>query len=402
MHGIKVVEVAIYGFVPSAGAVLSDWGADVVKVEHPETGDPMRGLAAWGIPPGTGGVTHMWEIFNRGKKSVGIDIGTDEGRALVHSLVAGADVFLTNFLGPARRRLGIDVDQIRQVNPRIVYARGTGYGPKGPDADLGGFDGISYWARAGASSAAMPLDTETPIMMPGPAYGDIQAGMHLAGGVSAALFHRERTGEGSVVDVSLLGSGMWAMQPVIAGAYVTGRDELPKSDRFAAGNPVANVSYRTSDNRFIALSMLESDRYWPALCHALDRLDLLSDARFLTAEARRANSHACVSALDEVFAGRSLEEWTKALSRQEGQWAVIRRAAEVLDDVQGRANGYVQEVAYPNGVTLPLIAPPVQFNGTADRPRPAPQHGVDTDQVLLESGLSSDDLFELKIKGVIT
>jgi crotonobetainyl-CoA:carnitine CoA-transferase CaiB-like acyl-CoA transferase len=402
MEGIKVVEVALYGFVPSAGAVLSDWGAEVVKIEHPETGDPMRGLAAWGIEPGTGGVSHLWEIFNRGKKSVGIDLHDGDGRSLVHSLVQEADVFLTNFRGPARKKLQIDVEDIRRHNPQIIYARGTGYGPAGPDADKGGFDGISYWARSGASTAAMPPGAHRPIMMPGPAFGDIQAGMHLAGGIAAALFHRERTGEGSVVDVSLLGSGMWAMQAAIAGAYVTDKDELPRIDRLTVSNPLANVNYRTSDDRFIALSMLESDRYWPEFCRVLGQGSLADDPRFSTAASRCENAAACVELLDRLFAEHPLDFWEAVLSEQDGQWAVMRLTREALVDVQGKANGYVQEVDYGEGICLPMIAPPVQFDETTTKPAPAPRFGADTDDVLLASGFEWDDLLSLKLKGVIS
>ena len=149
MDGVRVLEVGIYAFAPAAGAVLADWGADVVKVEHPEAGDPLRGLVAYGVKPGEGGVTYLWEVLNRGKRSVGIDIATDDGRELLLSLCEGADVFLTNFLAPACHRLGIDADSVRARNPRIIYARGTGHGPKGPDADKGGYDGVSFWARSG-------------------------------------------------------------------------------------------------------------------------------------------------------------------------------------------------------------------------------------------------------------
>jgi len=196
MDGVRVLEVAIYAFAPAAGAVLADWGADVVKVEHPEAGDPLRGLVAYGVKPGDGGVTYLWEVLNRGKRSIGIDIASDDGRELLLSLCEGADVFLTNFLAPARQRLGIDADAVTARNPRIIYARGTGHGPRGPDADKGGYDGVSFWARSGVSIAAMLPDALYPVALPGPAYGDIQSGAHLAGGIGAALFRRERTGRG--------------------------------------------------------------------------------------------------------------------------------------------------------------------------------------------------------------
>jgi crotonobetainyl-CoA:carnitine CoA-transferase CaiB-like acyl-CoA transferase len=345
MEGVRVLEVALYGLVPTTGAVLADWGADVIKIEHPETGDPIRGLVAFGVRPGDGGVTYLWEVFNRGKKSIGIDIRTSEGREILLSLAERADVFITNFLEPARKQLGIDADDVMARNPRIIYARGTGHGPKGPDADKGGFDGISYWARAGVSTAAMPADYHYPIQLPGPAFGDIQTGMHLAGGVAAALYHRERTGRGVVVDTSLLASGMWAMQASMAGAHASGRKALPHFDRRQPGNPLANV-YRTADGRFINLAMLESDRYWPGLCQAMGRPELATDPRYATNPDRMANLGACVDLLDSVFAEHDMEEWKKILGSQDGQWAIVQTTTEVLDDIQAEPNGYVRWVAY--------------------------------------------------------
>ena len=401
MEGVRVVEVALYGLVPTTGAVLADWGADVLKVEHPETGDPIRGLVAFGVKPGDGGVTYLWEVFNRGKKSVGIDIANEKGHEVLLSLVEQADVFLTNFLEPARRRLRIDVEDIMACNPRIIYGRGTGHGPVGPDADKGGFDGISYWARSGMSTAAMPADYDYPVPLPGPAFGDIQTGMHLAGGVAAALYHRERTGSGVVVDTSLLASGMWAMQASIAGAYAIGAKQLPKADRRRPMNPVANT-YRTSDDRYLSLAMLEADRYWPGFCEAIGHVELAQDERFATARDRRANVDACVEVLDAIFRGRSLCEWEAALSSQEGQWAVIQTAGDALDDPQNMANGYIREVKYENGATLPLVTTPVQFDGHSPGLVPAPDHAADTDAALTGIGLTTDELLSLKVLGAIS
>jgi crotonobetainyl-CoA:carnitine CoA-transferase CaiB-like acyl-CoA transferase len=401
MAGVRVVEVALYGLVPTAGAVLSDWGADVVKIEHPETGDPIRGLVAWGIKPGDGGVTYLWEVFNRGKKSVGVDIGSDQGRDVLLRLVDEADVFLTNFLGPARKRLRIEADDILARNPRIVYARGTGHGPEGPDADRGGFDGISYWARAGVSTAAMPADYDYPIQLPGPAFGDIQTGMHLAGGVAAGLFQRERTGKGVVVDTSLLASGLWAMQASMAGAFVSGTEQLPAFDRQRPGNPLANV-YRTSDGRFINLAFLEADRYWPGFCEATGHPELENDERFVDAPSRLANVAECIATLDEIFATKTLSEWIPILSAQEGQWSVIQSPREALDDVQAAANGYVQHVKYDNGAVLPLVSAPVQFDQEPPELRPGPDHAADTDDVLQAAGLNWDELIALKESNAIS
>ncbi len=400
LDGVRVVEVALYGFVPAAASVLADWGADVVKIEHPETGDPIRGLAAFGVKPGDGGVTMLWEVLNRGKRCAGIDIAHPDGYEALMSLVEEADVFVTNFLGPARSRLCIDAEHIHARNPRIVYARGTGHGVHGADADRGGFDGISYWARTGLATAAMPVDYGYPINLPGPAVGDIQAGLNLAGGIAAALFHRERTGDGSVVDASLLAAGLWAMQPTIAGSYVIDRDQLPRSDRRRPGNPLANV-YRTADERFIFLAMLEADRYWPGFCEAVGRHEWIGDPSLATAESRLANVEKTVQLLDELFGQHPLSHWMAVLSTQDGQWSVVQSPREALGDQQAWDNGFFAEVEYDNGARLPLVPAPIQFDGIAAELTRAPSHGEHTDDLLRERGISEERLLELKISGAI-
>jgi crotonobetainyl-CoA:carnitine CoA-transferase CaiB-like acyl-CoA transferase len=247
----------------------------------------------------------------------------------------------------------------------------------------------------------MPADYGYPIQQPGPAFGDIQTGMHLAGGVAAALYHRERTGGGLVVDTSLLASGMWAMQASIAGAHVSGRRELPRFDRHRPGNPLANI-YRTGDGRFINLAMLESDRYWPGFCQAIGRPELATDERYATDSARMANLDTCIDLLDHIFAEHDLNEWRKILGSQDGQWAVIQTTSEVLDDIQADPNGYVHWVAYDNGATLPLVNAPVQFDGEPADLMPGPTHATDTDQVLMDAGYTVDDLLRLKECGAIS
>ena len=400
MDGVKVVEVAVYALVPGAGAVLADWGADVVKVEHPITGDYTRGLSAWGIKPGTGGFHFVWEQMNRGKKSVGIDLATPEGLELLYTMVRSADVFLVSFLPDARQKLRIDVEHIMAVNPRIIYARGSGYGPQGPEAEKGGFDGITFWQRTGIASACAPKDSDAFVPLPGPAFGDIQGAMALAGGVSAALFQRSRTGEGCVVDVSLLSTGMWTMSSSLVGANMIGELELPKFGRDEALNPLGN-SYRTADGRFVALAMLNADRYWTVFCETIGHPELIEDPRFVDMKARRLNNRACIAAFDEIFASRTLAEWEAVLATQEGQWEVVRKVGELNDDEQAWANGYLQSVDYGAGRTITLVANPAQFNMTAATLRPAPELGADTEEYLLGMGQDWEDLARLKDSGVI-
>jgi crotonobetainyl-CoA:carnitine CoA-transferase CaiB-like acyl-CoA transferase len=401
MDGIKVIEVASWTYVPVAGAVLAEWGADVIKIEHPESGDPQRGLAASGlVPTGPGGVAHMMELPNRGKRSVGLDLGTTEGRRLLLELSATADVFLTNFRPQARRKLAIDVEDIRAVNPSIIYVRGSGQGQRGPDAEMGGYDNSTFWSRGGPSDIISDPDDGYPIAQPGPAFGDVIGGLTIAGGISAALFHRERTGEAVIVDNSLLATAMWATGASSLAAGLFGVDRLPRRDRTETPNPIVGT-YRTADGRFISLVMLESDRYFGDLVTLLGRPELATDPKFSDHAARAANSAACVGALDELFARRTLEEWKAILAKAKGVWAAVQTPSELLVDPQALANGYIRDVEAKSGTVFRMVPSPLQFDETPPDLTRAPEHGEHTDEVIGALGYDQDALLELKIKGVI-
>jgi crotonobetainyl-CoA:carnitine CoA-transferase CaiB-like acyl-CoA transferase len=399
LSGVRVVEVAQWWFVPSAGAVLADWGADVIKIEHPVTGDPQRGLMTSGYFPDTGGVNFMMEQSNRGKRSVGIDIGNPQGRDVLLKLVETADVFLTNFLPPARRKLRIEVDDIRAINPRIVYVRGHGQGARGPDAEKGGYDAASFWSRGGIAHALTPAGATAPIMQRA-AFGDSAGGMTVAGGIAAALFHRERTGEPAVIDVSLLGTAMWILAPDIVMSRLTDQ-EMPVFTRTEAPNPIVN-SYRTRDGRWLFLNMLQPDRFWADLCRHLGRDDMITDPRFESGMARFMHRQECVAELERVFASRTLAEWRDALAAVEGVWAPMLSAREVSDDPQAIANGYVSRVDRGDGTSFDLVASPVQFDETPPALCPAPDCGQHTEEVLLSLGLTWEQLAALKDGGAIS
>jgi crotonobetainyl-CoA:carnitine CoA-transferase CaiB-like acyl-CoA transferase len=401
MDGIRVVEVASWTYVPVAGAVLAEWGADVIKIEHPESGDPQRGLAASGlVPTGPGGVAHMMELPNRGKRSVGLDMRTEEGRELLLKLCETADVFLTNFRPQARRKLRIDVEDVRAVNPKIIYVRGSGQGQRGPDAERGGYDGCTFWGRGGPADIISDPEQGYPISQPGPAFGDVIGGLTIAGGISAALFHRERTCEGSIVDNSLLGTAMWATAASSMAAGLFGLTRMPMRDRTETPNPIVGM-YRTSDGRFLSLVMLESDRYWGDLVTLLGRPELEHDPRFIDAKARAENAAVCVGILDELFAQKTFVEWKDILQNAKGVWAPVQTAAELLVDPQATANGYVREVEAKSGTVFQMIASPLQFDETPPDLTRAPEHGEHTDEVLGELGYDMDALLDLKIKGAI-
>jgi len=403
LEGIRVVEVATWTFVPACGAVLADWGADVVKVEHPVTGDPQRGLMMSGMV-GDGAqssVNFTMETPNRGKRSIGVDISTDAGREVLLQLVAEADVFVTSFLPASRQRLRIDVDDLRSVNPRLIYARGHGQGVRGDEAGNGGYDTTSYWARSGLANFFTPAEGSPSSYPPfhSPAIGDLTSGQTLAGGIAGALFHRERTGEASVVDVSLLGVGLWSMAPGIVASRLFDIEDLPQSQHAGMMNPLTNF-YRTKDGRYLTLIMLEGDRYWAPVCAAIGRPELADDPRFSSFAARAENRGECIALLDEVFAARTLDEWSAALDGV-AVWGPVRTAREVHDDPQVAANGYLPEVDAGDGTSFRLVATPVQYDETPVAPIRSPEHGQHTEQILLDLGYDWPAILALKDAGTI-
>lgn len=398
LDGVKVVEVATWAFVPSAGAVLADWGADVIKVEPSASGDPLRGLQMGGLlPPEASKVNFMVELMNRGKRSIGLDLRSAEGREVLMTLVESADVFLTSMLPSARQKLGIDEADIRLRNPGIVYARGTGWGARGPDAEKSGFDLASFTSRGGIAHAITPK--EALPAPPRPAFGDIMSGLTLAGGVAAALVQRERTGVGPLVDVSLFGTATWNLAPDLAAAKLYEGLDLVTFEPGEYPNPVTGT-YATSDGRFLSLVLLESDRFWPELVKRMGMPELADDPEFTSMGARYQNRVECCRRLSERFASETLEYWTTAFEDFEGVWAPVANALEVADDPQTAANGYMQPVETESG-PFRTVSSPVQFDGAPPTLGRAPAHGEHTDEVLLESGLEMERILELKIAGAV-
>jgi crotonobetainyl-CoA:carnitine CoA-transferase CaiB-like acyl-CoA transferase len=401
LAGVRVLEVATHVFAPMAGAVLAEWGADVVKVEHPGTGDPYRGLVTTGLHPLQAGVDPYVQSANRGKRSVGIDLKHPDGRALLGRLLRASDVFVTNLRAGARRRLAIDVADVRADNPSVVYVRATAFGVRGPDAGRGGYDAGAYWARSGMQHALTPPGAAWPTPAR-PAFGDAAGALAAVGAIGAALYLRATAGEPSVVDVSLLAAGMWQLQPDIVSAHGDGAGEAEAGPpaREGAWNPLM-LTYRTADGRYIALTMLASDRHWAEFCAAIGRPELADDPRFADQDARRRNARACVAALDAVFAGRDLDGWRRALAGFPGEWAPVQAPGEVHDDPQVRANGYIAAVDVGTGTMLPMVATPVQFDEQPGRPARAPEPGEHTEAVLVELGLSWDEIGALKERGAV-
>ncbi|MBB5915591.1 crotonobetainyl-CoA:carnitine CoA-transferase CaiB-like acyl-CoA transferase [Nocardia transvalensis] len=397
LEGIRVLEVAMYGFVPSAGAVLSDWGADVVKIEHAVTGDPQRGLRRVGAFTVEGDPNPNVEHANRGKRSVGVDMTVAEGRELILDLARRADVFLTSFLPQARAKFGIDVDDIRAVNPTIIYARGSALGPRGVESDRGGYDMTAFWCRGGVAATVTPPGTEGMIQPPGPAFGDTISGTNLAGGIAAALVKRERTGEPSTVDVSLLGSGLWSIGHSVALSVQQDKPMVAPvpGAHGAPTNPLSGL-YATADDRYLSFVMLQPAKFWADVCRHIDRPELAEDPRFADAAAIAENTAAGVQILREVIKGRTLAEWTERFATLAGPWAPVQDSRQVAADGQIRANEYLLSAG-----ELELVSSPVQFDVSPPELRAGPAFAAHTEEVLLELGLDWDRIIALKTAGAV-
>jgi crotonobetainyl-CoA:carnitine CoA-transferase CaiB-like acyl-CoA transferase len=396
LQGVRVVELASWTYVPSAGAALSDWGADVIKVEGVTSGDPGRALVVGGFTREAARVDadFILELGNRGKRSIAIDVKTETGRELFGRLLATADVFLTNWLPGALERARLTVEDIRAFNPKIIIARGTGLGVRGPDRNHGGFDAATYLARGGVAYTLTPFGTETPAVQ-GPGFGDLQGGATLAGGVCAALFHRERTGEPTVVDSSLLAQAMWAIAPSISAADFFDIDGIPGAPPGLAINPLVN-RYKTKDGRWIQLVFLQPDKFWVGFCTRMGLGELATDERFVPSSNLITNAAEATAIFANAFASRDLAHWQQALEDEPGVWAALATPRETLNDPQVEPNGYVVTNVDDDGEKYRIVAAPVQFNEIPPVPARAPEHGQHTEEILLELGVDWDDIAKAK------
>ncbi|MFC3172721.1 CaiB/BaiF CoA transferase family protein [Novosphingobium bradum] len=403
LAGVKVVELAEYIFAPAAGAILAEWGAEVIKVEHPLRGDAIRGLARLGGLAISDARNPVIEHTNRGKRSVGIDYATPEGLALVHELVRRADVVLTSYRPSLRARLKIEVDDLRAINPQVIYARASAHGDKGPERDVGGFDVTAFWSRGGIGHSLTPEGFDAPMGQGVQAIGDSIGAMNLAGGIAAALFHRAQTGEPTEVDVSLMSTAWWAGGVSVNIASLADKVLRPRMPAWgnAPNNPLIG-NFRTSDGKAINLFTMAPGPHRESLFKVMGLDDMLADPRFATTEALIANWQAAGERIAAAFAARPFAYWREQLRGYSGQWAPVQSFLDLLGDEQALANGMLAEVeASDGGEPMRIVRGPVSFGGEAPPGSRAPEASEQTEEVLLELGLDWDRLEALKAAGVI-
>jgi crotonobetainyl-CoA:carnitine CoA-transferase CaiB-like acyl-CoA transferase len=396
MAGVKVVEMGVWVAGPAAGCVLADWGAEVLKVEPIAVGDPARlfgGMLGADLP-----FNPPFEMDNRGKRSIAIDVRQPEGLAIAHELIAAADVFLTNVRLAGLERLGLDYASLKTRNPRLVYAAINGYGFDGPDADRAGYDIAAFWARSGIAHALTQPGADPPFQRGG--MGDHSVALTCAGAVSAALYAREKTGEGQLVTTSLLRQGVYTLSFDYAFMLRFGAT-MGVADRTQMVNPCIN-SYRDSDGRWFWIVGLEGARHWPPLCRAVGHPEWQHDPRFADAAARAANAAELIAQLDVIFATRPLAAWREIFDADEDFfWAPVQSLEEALADPQVAAAGGLVEV--PDGESSVMFpATPADFGGAPPAPRSAaPEHGEHTDAVLGELGRTTEGIAHLRERGIV-
>lgn len=392
LDGVRVVEIAEQAFVPSAGAALADYGADVIKVER-LTGDPLRSIIARGMVPSADGVDFLFEIANRNKRNIALDITVPSGREVLERLVRTADVFLTNQLPQVQRKLRTSPEDIFALKPDIVFARGHGQGQRGPEAEAGGYDGVSYWARGGLSHLLTDAAAQQPAIQR-PALGDLPSGMFLMGGICAALVRVARTGQGTTVDTALLNSAAWTLAPDLAYTSLTGEQMVLMS---GPRSPLT-VTYKTADARFVQFMMINEDRYWETCTELLGLADI--GTKYADPVTRRENWPMLAELFAEAVSRIDHDDLVQRLRERNCIFSGYATPADVLADPAAEANGYL--MAHPTHPTLKIPAPPVQFDDTAaEIRRAAPALGEHTAGILAELGYPEAAVAELISSGIV-
>ncbi len=395
LRGVRVVELATFVFGPAAGTVMADFGADVVKIEHPVTGDPYRYLYRLKPLPECE-ENYCWILDSRGKRSLALDCKRDEGRAVAADLAAAADVLITNLHPSVLAALHMRYEDLAPRAPRLVYAHATGYGEVGPEAEKPGYDATAWWARSGMMDAVRPAGGEPALATP--AMGDHPSAMTLLAGILLALRHRDQTGHGTKVSTSLMANGVWANSIYIQAALCGAPPFRPVSH---ATTPNALVSpYETADGRHFYLALIQEEGEWPRLLEAIERRDLADDPRFATLPERRRNAAVLVTILDDVFRAAPLPAWRERLDRHKITFGVIARGDEAPADPQMRANHLFREVEGGSGRRV--VDSPIWIAGVEKAPpRRAPEIGEHGREVLRELGYDETRIADLIGSGIV-
>jgi formyl-CoA transferase len=400
LEGIKVVDLTTWALAPVCAAALGDWGAEVVKIENPETGDVFRGfLMAIGIDESEVPIS-LFGLDNRNKRGMAINLLLPEGRDIVYKLVEDADIFVSNLPTKSLKKLQLDYSCLSSINSRLIYAHASGYGEKGPEADKAGFDGTAFWARSGLM-AGLAVEEQPPITQQYPGIGDQVSGLVLFGGVLLALYNRERTGKGQQVDLSLLGMGTWVTSLPLQIVLSLGR-EPDKRSRDRTNNPLVN-HYLAGDGRWLMILCLPDELYWSPLCKAIGREDLEQDTRFSKRYDRLANNVDLIAILDEAISKKTRDEWGIIFDKHGIVWTPVpSNFEEVIQDPQLYANEHIVEVEHPSLGLGKTLTTPIRLNKGAPKIRRlAPEIGQHNEDILLEMSYTWEEIIKLKDKGVI-
>jgi crotonobetainyl-CoA:carnitine CoA-transferase CaiB-like acyl-CoA transferase len=396
LSGLRVIDCGTYIAGPAAATMMSDFGADVIKIERPHGGDPYRYLS---FLPGMAVSEHnyCWLLDARNKRSLAVDLRDEAGREVLRKLVATADVFITNYPPDLADKFQVRYEDIAPLNPRLIYAQITGYGEAGDDSNRPGYDTTAYWARSGLTGIMFDLTTATGATPCGT--GDHPVALALFGAIMLALYQRQLTGLGSKVSTSLMATGAWSNSCQIQAAML-GAEFPPRRTRFTSLNPLVN-QYQTRDGQRFILCCLDTKYDWGRICRAIGRTDLIEDPRYSTAEARYENAEV-IALLDEAFATKDMAEWRELFDEHSVIWGPIPTIANVAADAQMKANGVFAEFDHPQLGSVSTINNPINVKGVEkEKPRLAPEIGQHSFEIL--NGLGYDDgaIRELLLRGVI-